>query len=174
MTMPEPTALLAQMCLSGIQGLHQPMSSWFPSRAAKILSDLLLLRMTTLYCRTVFFVLHVYSGPLENPWTVLLLAMAFLNFYLIFPPDTAECHLQTWLVMILYFLPDKQPICTVGVSWFRVCVHTPQQCQYCVRRRSGCTPSLATPQLHGKKAQFRSWKRARGTLQHLPALVSIM
>lgn len=69
MTMPEPAALLAQMCLSGIQGLLQPVFSWFPSRAAKILSDLLLLRMTTLYCRIVLFVLHVclYSGPLENP-----------------------------------------------------------------------------------------------------------
>lgn len=38
----------------------------------------------------------------------------------------------------------------------------------------GSTPSLATPQLHGKKAQFGSWKGARGILQHLPALVSIM
>lgn len=67
------------------------MFSWFPSRAAKTLSDLLLLRMTTLYCRIVLFVLHVwlYSGPLEN--SVLLLAMAFFNyyFYLILPPDVA-------------------------------------------------------------------------------------
>lgn len=47
--MPEPRALLAQMCLSGIQGLPQPMFSWFASRAAEILSDLLLLRITTLY-----------------------------------------------------------------------------------------------------------------------------
>lgn len=66
--MPEPRALLAQMCLSGIQGLLQPTFSWFPSRVAKTLSDLLLLRMTALYCRIVLFVLHVwlYSAPLEN------------------------------------------------------------------------------------------------------------
>lgn len=68
MTMPEPTALLAQMCLSGIQGLLQPMFSWFPSRAAEMLSDMLLLGMTTLYCRIVLFVLHVwlYSDLLDN------------------------------------------------------------------------------------------------------------
>lgn len=55
--MPEPRALLAQMCLSGIQGFTQLIFSWFPSRAAEILSDLLLLRMTALYCRIVLFVL---------------------------------------------------------------------------------------------------------------------
>lgn len=65
------------------------MFSWFPSRAAKILSELLLLRMATLYCRVVLFVSHVwlYSGLLEN--FALLLAMAFLNYYFILPPDTA-------------------------------------------------------------------------------------
>lgn len=67
MTVPRPAALLAQMCLSGTQGLLQPAFSWFPSRAAEMLSDLLLLGMTTLYCRIVLFVLHVwlYSGPLS-------------------------------------------------------------------------------------------------------------
>lgn len=61
-------ALLAQMCLSGTQGLLQPVFSWFPSRAAEMLSDLLLLGMTTLYCRIVLFVLLVwlYSGPLRQ------------------------------------------------------------------------------------------------------------
>lgn len=53
-------ALLAQMCLSGTQGLLQPVFSWFPSRAAEMLSDLLLLGMTTLYCRIVLFVLLVW------------------------------------------------------------------------------------------------------------------
>lgn len=172
-TMPEPTALLAQMCLSGIQGLHQPMFSWFASRAAEISQICSFLGwqpgtvgLCSLFCVYGFTLVLLVS----------LLVMAFFNycFYLVLPPDTAECHLQTCLVMILYFLPDKPAICAVGVSWFRVCVHTPQQCQYCVRRRSGSTPSPATPQLHGKKAQFRSWKEARGTLQHLPALVSIM
>lgn len=52
--------LLAQMCLSGTQGLLQPVFSWFPSRAAEMLSDLLLLGMTTLYCRIVLFVLLVW------------------------------------------------------------------------------------------------------------------
>lgn len=67
MTMPEPTPPGSDVSVKrpGISPAHVQL---FPSRAAKILSELLLLRMTTLYCRIVLFVSQVwlYSGLLEN------------------------------------------------------------------------------------------------------------
>lgn len=145
MVIPAPPSPLAGMALSGMQGLHQPMVSWFPARLLKYsqISFLGWHPRTVGLCSLSFTLGHLEkdksSEGLQHPF-------CFIKS----PPAVVECPLQTGVC-----IPDKQLLLPLRWELLVLGVCTPQLSQCCVRRRLGCTPCSCHTPVSWKKAQFK-------------------